>query len=114
MFGNLANLGGLVKQAMQLKERMAEVQAKLEHQSHEASSGGGMVTATVNGKGDLIGLKISPEAVNPDDVEMLEELIKAAVADASRQAQEAAKQAMAEVTGGMNLPGLEGLLGGGQ
>jgi len=112
MFKGLGNLGGLMKQAMQMKERMAEVQADLERQTHEASSGGGMVTAKVNGRGDLLDIKISPEAVQPDDVEMLEELVKAAICAASTQAQESAKKALGEVTGGLNLPGLDAMLGG--
>ncbi len=112
MFGGLGNLGSLMKQAMQMKERMAEVQAELERQVHEASSGGGLVTAKVNGRGELVDIQISPEAVRPDDVEMLAELIKSAVGAAAKQARESAKQALGEVTGGLNLSGLEDLLGG--
>lgn len=112
MFEGLGNLGGLVKQAMQMKKRMTEVRAELEKQTFEAASGGGLVTAKVNGHGELLGIKISPEVVQPDDVEMLEELVKAAVCAASKQAQETAKKAFGEVTGGLNIPGMEGLLGG--
>ncbi len=114
MFENLGNLGGIIKQAMQMKERIAEVQAELENQVHEATSGGGLVRAKVNGKGDLLDVKISPEAIESGDVEMLEELVKSAVTAATRQAQDAAKQALGQVTGGLNIPGLEGLLGGGK
>lgn len=113
MFEGLGNLGGLMKQAMQMKQRVSEMQAELEKQTHEASSGGGLVTATVNGRGDLLDIRISPEAVDPDDLGTLEELVKGAVCAASKQAQEAAKEAFSQITGGMNLPGLEGLLGGG-
>jgi DNA-binding YbaB/EbfC family protein len=111
MFEGLSNLGGLMKQAMQMKQRMAEVQAELAQQMHEASSGGGVVTAKVNGRGELIDIKIKPEAVQAGDVELLEELVKSAVVAASRKAQDAAKEAFGQVTGGLNLPGLEGLLG---
>ena len=111
MFESLGNLGSLVKQAMKVKERMAEVQAELERQTHEASSGGGMVTVKVNGRGEVLDVKISPEAVADGDVEMLEELVKAAVGAAMKQAQDASKEAIRQVTGGMNLPGLEEMLG---
>ncbi|MBN1347574.1 MAG: YbaB/EbfC family nucleoid-associated protein [Phycisphaerae bacterium] len=114
MFENLGNLGGLVKQAMQMKQRMTEVQAELEKQIHQASSGGGMVTARVNGRGELQEIKINPEVVKSEDVEMLEELVKAAVCAAFQESQEAAKKALGEVTGGLSIPGLDGLLGGGQ
>lgn len=113
MFESLTNLGSLMKQAMQVKDQMAKVQAELQRQTFEASSGGGMVTARVSGKGDLKDLKISPEAVQPDDVGMLEELVVSAVSAAMKQAQEASKKALAEVTGSLNLPGLEKMLGGG-
>jgi hypothetical protein len=110
MFEGLSNLGGLMKQAMQMKQRMAEVQAELERQTYEGS-GGGVVTAKVNGRGELIDIKIKPEAVQAGDVEMLEEFVKSAVVAASKKAQDAAKEAFSQVTGGLNLPGLEGLLG---
>ncbi len=112
MFEGLSNLGGLMKQAMQMKQRMAEMQAELERQVHEATVGGGMVTAKVNGRGELIDLKINPEVFKSGDAEMLEELVKTAIGSASRTAQESAKQALSQITGGMNIPGMEGLLGG--
>jgi nucleoid-associated protein EbfC len=81
-------------------------------QVHEAASGGGLVTAKVNGRAELIDIKIDPQAMQSGDAEMLEELIKSAVGAAAAKAQEGAKQAMAQVTGGLNLAGMEGLLGG--
>jgi len=111
MLEGLGNLGALMKQALQMKQRLAEVQAELERQTHQATSGGGLVTATVTGRGDLIDIKISPQAVRSGDTEMLEELIKSAVGAAETKAKDAAKQAFARLTGGLSVPGLEGLLG---
>lgn len=114
MFENLGNIGNMMKQAMQMKDRMAEVQAELESQNHQGSSGGGMVVVTVNGKGDIQNIKINPEVVKPEDVEMLEELVMAASSSAIRQAQDATKEAISAVTGGLNIPGLDKLMGGGK
>jgi hypothetical protein len=72
----------------------------------EASSGGGMVSVTVNGRQEVLSIKIEPEVVNPEDVEMLQDLIQAAVNDALRKAQEMVSQEMAKVTGGLKIPGL--------
>ncbi len=114
MFENLTNLGGLMKQALQMKQRLAEAQAGLAKSTHEAASGGGMVTAKVNGRGELLDIKISPQALQTGDAEMLEEFVKSAIQAAAAKAQQQAKEAMAQVAGGFNIPGMEGLLGGGQ
>jgi DNA-binding YbaB/EbfC family protein len=111
MLGGLGNLGALLKQAKEMKDNMAQIQAELEQRSYEADAGAGLVTATVNGRGELTNIKIDPKAA--EDVEMLEDLIKAAVGAATAKAQDAMKQEMAKVTGGLNLPGLSDLLGGG-
>ena len=99
-------IGNIMKQAQQMQRRMAELQQELEKKQVEASAGGGMVTAVVSGKQQLINLKIEPAAVDPDDVEMLQDLVTAAVNEALKQSQQMAQEEMAKVTGGLNIPGL--------
>ncbi len=113
MLGGLGNLAGMMKQAKEMQSRMKEMQEKVAGSRYEAESGAGAVTATVTGKMELVALKISPESVAQGDVEMLEDLVKAAVGAAQRKAADSVKEEMQKMTGGMNLPGLEGLLGGG-
>jgi nucleoid-associated protein EbfC len=102
----LANFGNIMKQAKKLQERMAKLQQELEHKTVDASAGGGMVSVVVNGKFELASLKIERDVVNPDDVDMLQDLIIAAVNEGIRKAQEMTTTEMAKITGGMNLPGL--------
>lgn len=102
----MSNFANLMKQAKKLQERMARLQQELETKTVEASAGGGMVTACVNGKGELISIKIERDVVNPDDVEMLQDLVVAAVNEGIRKAHEMASQEMAKITGGLNIPGL--------
>ncbi len=98
--------GNIVKQAQMMQKRMAELQKELEDRQVEASSGGGMVTAVVSGKQQLLSLSIDPAAVDPDDVEMLQDLVTAAVNEAIKQSQQMASEEMSKLTGGMNIPGL--------
>ena len=112
MFGQLGNLAGLMKQAKEMQSRMKEMQEAMANTRFEADSGGGAVTATVTGKMELVGLKIDPQIVKPDDIEMLEDLVKSAVSAAQRKASDGMKEQMQKMTGGLNLPGLDGLLGG--
>jgi nucleoid-associated protein EbfC len=114
MFGGLGNMAGMMKQAMEMKSKMKEMQDALANSRFEADSGAGAVTATVTGKLELVNLKISPETVKSGDVEMLEDLVKSAICAAQRKAVEGVKQEMSKLTGGLNLPGLDALLGGGQ
>jgi DNA-binding YbaB/EbfC family protein len=95
-----------MKQAQKLQEKMAKVQEELAAKTVEATSGGGMVTAVVNGKFELISIRIEKDVVNPDDIDMLQDLIVAAVNEGVRKAQEMASAEMAKVTGGMKLPGM--------
>lgn len=111
MFGGLGNIAEVLKQAKSLQENMKKVQEELENKRFEADAGAGMVTAQVNGKGELIQVKIDPKAA--DDIELLEDLVVAAVGAAAKKAQESAKQEMAQLTGGLNIPGLSNLLGQG-
>jgi DNA-binding YbaB/EbfC family protein len=99
-------LGNIMKQAQQMQQKIARLQQELEGREVEATAGGGMVTAVVNGKQQLLSLKIEKAVVDPEDVEMLEDLVTAAVNEALKQSQEMMQAEMGKVTGGMNLPGL--------
>jgi DNA-binding YbaB/EbfC family protein len=99
-------MGNLVKQAQQMQQRMLKLQEELAQRTVEASVGGGMVAVTVNGKSEVLRVKVEPQVVDPDDVEMLEDLIVAGVNEALRKAQEMMSQEMAKLTGGMKIPGL--------
>ncbi len=99
-------IGNIMKQAQQMQRRMAELQEELGKKQVEATAGGGMVTAVVSGKQQLLGLKIDPAAVDPEDVEMLQDLVTAAVNEAIKQSQQMASEEMSKITGGMNIPGL--------
>lgn len=108
MLGNLGNIGNLMKAAKDMQSRLATVQEELAKRRFDGDAGAGMVRATVDGKGTLQDIKIEPQAVN--DIELLEDLVKAAVGVAVAKSQEAAKQEMASLTGGFNIPGLTDLL----
>lgn len=105
----LGNLSGLLGQFKDIQSNMAKMQEELASRTLEASSGGGMVTAKVNGKGDLLDIKIDPDSLASSDVEMLEDLVKAAVNAAVARSREEMKEELAKLTGGLNLPGLENL-----
>lgn len=101
-----ANMQQLARQAQKLQQQMTEKQEELESRSYEATAGGGAVTAVVTGKKVLTSLTIKPEAVDPDDVEMLQDMILAAINEAIKQAEDAAESEMGKLTGGLNMPGL--------
>jgi len=103
---SVQNFGNIMKQAKQMQERMVKLQEELAAKTVEATAGGGMVSVTVNGKFELLSLKIEKEVVNPDDVEMLQDLMMAAVNEGIRKAQEMAAAEMGKITGGMQIPGL--------
>ena len=100
------NMQQLARQAQKRQQKRAEMQEELEARKYEASAGGGMVSVKVNGKKELLSLSIKPEAVDPDDVEMLEDMVMAAVNEALRTATETTEREMSKLTGGMNMPGL--------
>jgi nucleoid-associated protein EbfC len=100
------NLGNIMKQAKKMQERIGQLQQELETRTIEAQAGGGMVRAVVNGKFEIVSLKIEKEVVNPDDVEMLQDLITSVVNEGIRKAQEMASTEMAKITGGLNIPGM--------
>ncbi len=100
------NQAAMMKQAQKMQQEMLRIQEELENKTYSAASGGGMVTATVSGKHQLLGLEIKPEAVDPDDVEMLQDMIIAAVNEAFRAAEADSANSMSRLTGGLNLGGL--------
>ena len=99
-------MGNLMKQAQQMQQRMLKLQEEVAKKTLDASVGGGMVTVTVNGKSEVLRIKIEPEVVDPNDVEMLEDLIVAGVNEALRKAQEMVSEEMSKLTGGLKIPGL--------
>lgn len=99
-------LGGIVKQAQRMQNQITKIQDGLAETEVEATSGGGAVTAVVNGRQELVRLTIAPEAVDPSDVEALQDLVLAAVNLAMKHAQEMVQSEVNKVTGGLNIPGL--------
>ncbi len=102
----MKDIGKIMKQAQQLQEKMARLQEELALKTVEAGAGGGMVTAVVNGKFELVALRIEKDVVNPEDVEMLQDLVVAAVNEGIRRAQEMVTGEMSKLTGGLRIPGL--------
>ena len=100
------NQAAMMKQAQKMQQEMLRMQEEQENKTFTAQSGGGMVSATVNGKHELVELKVNPEAVDPEDVEMLQDMIIAAVNQAMRTADAEASNSMSKLTGGLNLGGL--------
>ncbi len=96
----------MIKQAQKMQQDMLKMQEEMESREYDATAGGGMVKAVVNGKHELLSLTINPEAVDPEDVEMLQDMVLAAVNEAMRKAEAEAAQNMSKLTGGLNLGGL--------
>lgn len=99
-------MGGLVRHAQKMQQKMAKIQDELKTKTVDGTAGGGMVRITMNGQQEMVAIKIDREVVDPDDVMMLEDLIKAAFSDAMSKASALAEDDMSEVTGGLNIPGL--------
>ena len=112
MFGGLGNLAGMMKQAKSLQANMQKMQASLAEKRFDAEAGAGLVRAVVSGKCELIDLKIDPKTA--EDIELLEDMVKAAIQAATQKAQASVKAEMAEMTGGMDIPGLSDMIGGGE
>lgn len=112
MLGGMGDLMGLMRNMGSLKEKVQKTQQELVDTTAEGSAGGGMVTATVNGRLELVELTIDPEVVDPEDVELLEDLVKAAVGQGMAAARDLQREKMGEMLGGMQLPPgmLDGLL----
>lgn len=100
------NMNNLLKQAQKLQKQMEEKKSELEKMTVEASSGGGAVVAVATGKKEIVEIKIKPEVVDPEDVEMLQDLVLAAVNEALKKAEDLTANEMGKLTGGMNVPGL--------
>lgn len=104
--GGSGNMNNMIKQAQKMQEDIAKVQTELEGQVYTVASGGGAVEVTITGKREVQGITIRPDAVDPEDVEMLQDLLVAAVNEAIRRVDETSAKEMEKVTGGMNMPGL--------
>jgi nucleoid-associated protein EbfC len=102
----MKGMGDMMKQAQKLQARMLKMQEELAQRTVESAAGGGMVTVVADGKQRVVSIRIEKEVVNPDDVEMLQDLILAAVNDALRQSQEMVASEMGKLTGGLSIPGL--------
>ncbi len=102
----MKGMGNMMKQAQQLQSKMMKLQEELADRTVESSSGGGMVRVTANGKQQILSIQIEKEVVDPEDVEMLQDLIMAAINDALAKAQEMVSSEMGKLTGGLNIPGL--------
>ncbi len=104
--GDLTKMGGVLKQAMDLKNKIEELKGTLGDIQVEASAGGGMVTVVMNGNTEVLDVKIDPDVVDKEEVEMLETLVRAAVNEATEKAKQMVKEKMTEVAGGLDIPGL--------
>ena len=106
----MPNMGQIMKQAQKFQTKMAKLQEELSERTVEASAGGGMVTVVANGAQDVLSISIDPEVIDPDDVEMLQDLIMAAVNDALNKAKAMMNEEMGQLTKGMNIPGMPGMM----
>ena len=106
MGGGPQNMNAMIRQAQKMQEDMARVQAELDAREYTATAGGGAVTAVVTGKKELTKLTIKPDVIDPEDAEMLQDLVISAVNEALRQADDAMNNSMSSLTGGLNIPGL--------
>ena len=106
MGGGAPNMNQMLKQAQKMQEQMLKMQEDLENQTYEASAGGGAVTVKVSGKKELLEVNLSEAVVDPDDIEMLQDLIIAAVNEGMRKASESSENELGKLTGGLNIPGL--------
>lgn len=102
----MGNMNNMIKQAQKMQQNMVKMQEELEQASFEATAGGGAVTVKMSGKKELTEVKISPDVIDPDDIEMLEDLILVAVNDVIKKIDQKNQAEMSKMTGGMNIPGL--------
>ncbi|MDI3481127.1 MAG: nucleoid-associated protein EbfC [Tepidanaerobacteraceae bacterium] len=102
----MGNMNKLMKQVQKMQQNMMKLQEELKDRTVEATSGGGVVKVTASGRKQLVNIEIKPEAVDPDDVEMLQDLILAAANEALQKAEDMVSQEMGKITGGLNIPGL--------
>ena len=109
MGGGPSNMQAMIKQAQKMQEDMAAMQEELEQREYEVAAGGGVITVKINGKKEVLSVKIDPEAVDPDDVDTLEDLIVAAVNEAIKKVDTTSETEMGKITGALNMPGMPGL-----
>ena len=107
--GQPAGGGNMMKRLQEMQANMEAKQAELAAAEYTASSGGGAVDVTVNGSHEVVSIKIQPDVVDPEDVEMLEDMLLAALNEAMRKADETAEREMSQITGGLNIPGMGGM-----
>lgn len=105
-FGGAGNMNSMMRQMQKIQRQMEEAQTKVDETILETSSGGGMVGIKINGKKELLEIKLSPEIVDPEDISMLEDMLLVAVNDAIRQATALQEKEMGQITGGISIPGL--------
>ena len=103
------NMNKMMKQVQQMQAKMAKLQEELELRTVEATAGGGVVRVVANGKNEIVEIEIKPEVLDPDDAEMVQDLVMAACNEAIRKAQEMVAEEMGKITGGLKLPGMPGL-----
>ncbi len=106
MGGGMGNMNQMIKQAQKMQDEMTKVQEELAVKEYKATAGGGMVEATVNGKRQVVALNIKPEVIDPEDAEILQDMIIGAVNEAIKLAEEDNEARMSSITGGLNIPGL--------
>ncbi len=106
MGGGPQNMNAMLKQAQKMQEDMNAMQAELETKEYEISAGGGMVKLTITGKKEIKNVKISPDIIDPDDIETLEDILTAAVNEAIKRVEDSAAEEMSKITGSLNIPGL--------
>ncbi len=104
----MGNMNKMMKQVQKMQTEMAKIQGELEERNYEATAGGGVVKVVVNGKNEVLDIQIDPEVLDPDDVEMLQDLILAATNEALKKAQETMSTEMGKITGNMKIPGMPG------
>lgn len=104
--GGASNMNSMIKQAQKMQEEMGKVQQELEEKVYDVTSGGGAVKVTITGKREIKAIELKPEVVDPDDIEMLQDMIVAAVNEAIRKVNDVSEEEMSKVTSGLNMPGL--------
>ena len=104
--GGPQNMQAMLRQAQKMQEDMAALQAELDEKEYDVSAGGGMVKLTITGKKEIKNVKISPDIVDPDDIETLEDILTAAVNEAIKRVEDSAAEEMSKITGSLNIPGL--------
>ncbi|MDY3051572.1 MAG: YbaB/EbfC family nucleoid-associated protein [Ndongobacter sp.] len=105
-FGGAGNMNNMMRQMQKIQRQMEEAQAKVDETELETSAGGGAVTVRINGKKEILSIKLDPSSVDPEDVEMLEDMLLVAVNDAIHQASQLQESEMGRITGGLSIPGL--------